>query len=146
MATTATIESVTRDAYGALFDTAGIAWHKFGERLADATDWSAGRVAVQVELGGSSLDGGQLPAGYPRLHVSATCQTYGPDDDDRSTLDALIGSARTVMESGTIPADLTAEVTGAFFYTMQIGPAYQQDDNRLHGHTFTYDLVARNGD
>jgi len=146
MATTATIESVTRGAIGALLAAAGIAWHRVGEKLADGTDWSAGRVAVEVEFASSSLDAGQLPAGYPRLHVSATCQTYSDDDNDRAALDALIGSARTILESTTIPADLTAQASGAYFYTMELGPTFQEDDGRLNGHTLTYDLIARNSD
>lgn len=144
MATTAKIEAVTRAAIGALFTADSIAWHRNGERLADGTDWAAGRVALGVELGASSLDGGQLPAGYPRLRVLATCQTYAPDDADRAMLDDLVASVRTILESTTLPADLTAAAPSAYFYTMQIGPTFQQDDGRLHGHSLSYDLVARN--
>lgn len=143
MASDMAVEDAVMEDFQQLLEAAGLTTHKEGEHL-DGADYSAGRVAVNAEVSGSSLDqGGGLPAGFPRLTVTLVAQSYLPDDKDRSALKTITRTIRETVEYDEIKDNLTAADSPATYYHLQIGPSYNDDQGKLAQRVLTYDVVIR---
>jgi hypothetical protein len=143
MATSLAIEKVVLADVSALLVAAGLVVHNAGARLAESTDYSAGRVAVGATYAGPSLLGGQWSAGYPRIALTLTCETYLPDDPNGDTMRTLAESVRNVIEVEELSTNLTAQSSTATYYALMHGPSFDDSDGNISGLTLTYTLILR---
>lgn len=143
MPTSLAIEKVVMADVSALLVAAGLVVHNDGAYLPESTDYSLGRVAVGATYAGPSLLGGQWAAGYPRVALTLTCQTYLPADANGDTMRALAKSVRDVIEVEELSTNLTTVSTTATYYAIQHGPSYDDSDGNISGLTLTYTLILR---
>ncbi len=137
------IEDAVIDDVKALLDQCGLVTHIEGEDLGKNPDYSVGRVAVGAGVAGSSLVGGQLDAGFPRVNLVLTCQTHQPIDTAGAALRALAGSVRQVVQTCQFAENLTNISTRATYYTWQLGSTFRDDVGRIQGLVMTYTLILR---
>ncbi len=137
------IEDIVIDDVKALLDQCNIVTHIEDEDLGESPDYSVGRVAVGAGVAGPSLVGGQLAAGFPRVSLTLTCQSYTDDDPKGVLLRALAGTVRQVVETVQFVQNLTNKSTRATYYNWQPGSTFRDDEGRIANLVMTYTLILR---
>lgn len=138
------IEKTVQDDVRAHLVAGGLTVDHAEQDLGANPDYSgAGRVKVQAEIARETINGGQLPAGFPAVALTLTCQTHNKRDPSGRGVGSLARSVRALFETTTLVSDLNALSQFATYYTWQRGPTTRDRDGRFHLLALTYTLVMR---